>query len=289
MSAHELAQLRQQIDGIDDQLLALLSQRAELATRVADVKTQSQAPEGHFHRPAREAQVLRRLLATNPGPLENGAVSRVFREIMSACLALEKPLTVAYRLHYSPADMLLHMALIQHFGQGVHPVGFAKRELAEAGGSWLAAVEQGEYDYGMLPRYHFVEPRQGLTTLLQHPKLWVSGEVSLQRDWHAPAFQAWVVSRAPVPPSGRDRTQLYLATNNKPGALQKILHVIADAGVNLHEIESSPGLPPDHAPGFYLALDGHREDAELAAAIGRLKAVTVALRVLGSYPQEIKP
>ncbi len=293
MSARELAELREQIDRIDDQLLTFLKQRAELAQQVAEVKENSNASEGHFHRPAREAQVLRRLLANNDSPLGNAAVSRVFREIMSACLAIEKPLTVAYRLTRTPHDMMLHMALIQHFGQGVRPVAFVKQDFGDKSPyalnqQWMEAVEQGEYDYGVLPRYHLVEPRQGLAMLLKHPKLWLCGEVSLHREWNIPAYQAWVVSRAPVPPSGRDRTQIYLATNNEPGALQKILGVIANAGINLHEIESFQGLSSQFPPGFFIALDGHREQSELAGAIGELKKVSMELRLLGSYPQEIQ-
>ena len=89
-----LAELRDQIDALDSQILEKISQRAHCAMQVAQVK--SAAGDTVFYRPEREAQVLRRIMERNGGPLDNEEMARLFREIMSACLALEKPITVAY-------------------------------------------------------------------------------------------------------------------------------------------------------------------------------------------------
>ncbi|NBX63061.1 MAG: chorismate mutase, partial [Betaproteobacteria bacterium] len=87
-----LADLRQQIDALDRQLLTLLNQRAHLAEQVGDIKRAEGSP---FFRPDRVAQVLEKIQQTNPGPLKNTHVAAIWREIMSACLALEAPQRVA--------------------------------------------------------------------------------------------------------------------------------------------------------------------------------------------------
>ena len=103
----ELAQLRSGIDGIDTELMRLISERAKLAQRVGEIK------HGNIYRPEREAQVLRRVSERNPGPLADEAMQRIVREVMSACLALEQPLTVAY---LGPAGTYSEAAARKHFG-----------------------------------------------------------------------------------------------------------------------------------------------------------------------------
>ena len=89
-AATRLAELRGQIDAIDLEILERLNHRADLAQQIGRLKN------GVAYRAEREAQVLRRAADGNRGPMSNEGVVRVFREIMSACLALERPLTVAY-------------------------------------------------------------------------------------------------------------------------------------------------------------------------------------------------
>src|SRR5678815_4936378 len=83
----QLAELRKQIDGSDDEILALLNKRAGLVGRVADLKRELAVP---FYVPSRERQIADRLSATNRGPFPTEAIRSVFQEIFSACLALEK-------------------------------------------------------------------------------------------------------------------------------------------------------------------------------------------------------
>ncbi|MCU0988891.1 MAG: chorismate mutase, partial [Xanthomonadales bacterium] len=91
----ELAEVREEIDRLDEQLQALISERARLALRVRQSKDQSKSAVD-FYRPEREAQVLRGVIERNQGPLSNDEMLRLFREIMSACLAQQEPLKVAY-------------------------------------------------------------------------------------------------------------------------------------------------------------------------------------------------
>ena len=92
-----LESLRDQIDQVDQQIQQLINQRARFAQQVADVKQAEKPGEKVvFYRPEREAQVLRRVMDRNEGPLHDEAMARLFREIMSACLALEEPMQIAY-------------------------------------------------------------------------------------------------------------------------------------------------------------------------------------------------
>ena len=97
----ELGRIRKKIDEIDSDLLRLISERARCAQSVAEIKLlaaqrTADKSDAQFYRPEREAQVLRDVMQRNTGPLDDDTVAILFREIMSACLALEQPLQVAY-------------------------------------------------------------------------------------------------------------------------------------------------------------------------------------------------
>ena len=118
MSEQELKALRVRIDSLDEKVLELISERARCAQEVARVKMASLA-EGEvpvFYRPEREAQVLKRVMERNKGPLGNEEMARLFREIMSSCLALEQPLKVAY---LGPEGTFTQAAAMKHFGHAV--------------------------------------------------------------------------------------------------------------------------------------------------------------------------
>ena len=110
-----LDDIRQAIDAVDQQIHQLISQRARLAEQVAQAKKATEA-DPVFYRPEREAQVLRQVMLRNQvqsGPLSDETVARLFREIMSACLALEAPQQIAY---LGPAGTFTQAAAIKHFG-----------------------------------------------------------------------------------------------------------------------------------------------------------------------------
>lgn len=114
-SDDQLAEIRADIDSIDKQLLALINARAECARRVAEIKlAASQDGDALFYRPEREAQILRAIQERNPGPLPADQAARIFREIMSSCLALERPLTVGF---LGPVGTYSQAAALKHFGQ----------------------------------------------------------------------------------------------------------------------------------------------------------------------------
>lgn len=165
-SQDELLKLRDGIDAIDNQVLQLLSQRAKLAQRVGEIK------HGNIYRPEREAQVLRRIAETNPGPLPEGAVRTIFREIMSACLALEQPLKIAY---FGPAGTFTESAAKKHFGSA--PTFTPYLIIDDV----FRAVESGQADYGVVPIENSTEGSVGRTLdqMLTSP-LMICGEVNLR-------------------------------------------------------------------------------------------------------------
>ncbi len=136
----ELAALRARIDAIDEQLHALISQRARLA-RLAGQSKQRGARAAEMYRPEREAQVLRRALERNRGPLRNEEILRLFREIMSACLAQEEPLKVAF---LGPEGTFTQTAVLKHFGHSVHALALATVDEV------FQEVEAGNADFGVV-------------------------------------------------------------------------------------------------------------------------------------------
>jgi len=162
----ELTGLRERIDALDDEVLRLLSQRAQYAHRIGEIK------HGNIYRPEREAQVLRRIAETNPGPLPEGSVRTIFREIMSACLALEQPLKIAY---FGPAGTFTESAAKKHFGSAPSFTPFITID------DVFRAVESGNADYGVVPVENSTEGAVGRTLdLLLTSPLMICGEASLR-------------------------------------------------------------------------------------------------------------
>src|SRR5262245_30065711 len=107
---------RSRINDLDEQILNLLTQRAVAAVQIGELKRQQSLP---YFAPEREAQVLERLLASNRGPLPADAIRIIWREILSAMLALERPLSVGF---LGPAGSFAHQAAVQRFGSSTRLV-----------------------------------------------------------------------------------------------------------------------------------------------------------------------
>lgn len=165
---HDLGTLRTQIDALDRQLLALLNQRAALALEVGEIKKREGSP---VFRPEREAQVIDGLKAANPGPLKNESVAPIWREIMSACRALESPTRVAY---LGPAGTFSEEAALGFFGSSI---------LRVPGGNIdevFRATAAGAADFGIVPVENSTEGMvaRSLDLFLSTP-LMIVGETSL--------------------------------------------------------------------------------------------------------------
>ena len=172
MKNHELESARQQIDALDVEIMERISRRAALALETARAKQSG----GAFYDPAREAQVLRRIRETNPGPLPNDGMVRLFREIMSACLALEHPTRVAY---LGPEGTFTHQAALRHFG---HSAEVTPRDnVAEV----FREVESSQSEYGVVPVENSTDGVVAHTLdLFVESPLKISGEVELAVHHH---------------------------------------------------------------------------------------------------------
>ncbi len=136
-----LSELRDKIDAIDGEILQLINQRASYALEVA--KTKIAAGEtGTFYRPDREAMVIRRIKELNPGPFSDDTSARFFRELMSACLALEKPLEVAF---LGPEGTFTQQATFKHFGESIHSVPVSSID------EIFTEVEKQQCQFGVVP------------------------------------------------------------------------------------------------------------------------------------------
>ena len=173
----ELGVLRDQIDSLDRKIHELINQRAQCAQNVAHVKEKYAGGEKiQFYRPEREAQVLRKVMDRNEGPIADGDMARLFREIMSVCLALEEPLKVAY---LGPEGTFTQAAATKHFGHSALCEG--QVSIADV----FREVEAGSYNYGVVPVENSTE---GVVThtldSFAQSNLQISGEVALRIHHH---------------------------------------------------------------------------------------------------------
>jgi len=145
----KLDDLRNKIDAIDAKIEALISERARCAQAVAQVKIAEAKQDKNktveppvFYRPEREAQVLRKVMERNEGPLDNEEMARLFREIMSACLAIEQPTRVAY---LGPEGTFTQAATIKHFGHSAVTIPLSAIDEV------FREVAAGAVNYGVVP------------------------------------------------------------------------------------------------------------------------------------------
>jgi chorismate mutase/prephenate dehydratase len=179
MSDDALEKLRDRIDAIDEQLLDLFNQRAGCAVDVAAVKRERSEASGEgvdFFRPDREAQVIKRLKSLNKGPLSDDEVGRLIREVMSACLALEQPLKIAY---LGPEGTFTQSAALKHFGHSVSTIPMSSIP------DVFSSVESGHADYGLVPVENSTEGVISHTLdMFIDSSLKVCGEVEIRVHHH---------------------------------------------------------------------------------------------------------
>lgn len=134
-----LEKRREEIDGIDAEILELLNKRANIAIEIATIKRKANLK---FYSPERERAILERITALNKGPFPNDALKVIFREIISASLSLEEPIKVAY---LGPEGTFTNLAALRHFGSSAMyvPVDSIK--------AVFDAVESGRVNYGVVP------------------------------------------------------------------------------------------------------------------------------------------
>ena len=163
-----LLALRTQIDSVDRELLALLNRRAGLALQVGELKKHT---GGVVFRPEREAQVIDGLKAANAGPLQSDSVAPIWREIMSACRALERRIRVAY---LGPAGTFSEEAALGYFGSSIERVPCTSFDEV------FHSTSGGAADFGVVPVENSTEGVVARSLdLLLHTPLFIVGETSL--------------------------------------------------------------------------------------------------------------
>ena len=352
-SAAGIASLRQEIDALDSNLLELLNRRAAVVRKVGELKGGKRV-----YRPEREAEILRRV-AANGGEMPAEGAAAVFREIISACRALEQEIRVAY---LGPQGTFSEQAVRQHFGHAVLAEPAATIDEA------FRSAESGASQFAVAPAENSTDGVVGRTLdLLLTTPLRICGEIDLRVHQnllsrmkgmkeikriysHAQSLaqcNGWLgqnlpaAERIPVgsnaeaarraskekgaaaiagvaaaalyklkvlakgieddpnnttrflvlgqvdsAPSGKDRTSLVMSAENKPGAVHALLSPIAANGVSMSRIESRPARARSARWEyvFFIDLEGHQDDARVAAAIGELRQRAPFFKILGSYP-----
>lgn len=358
----DLSQIRARIDAVDEKIHELINERAKLAQLVGISKSKDGLSTVDFYRPEREAQVLRMAKARNKGPLRDEEILRLFREIMSACLAQQEPLKVAY---LGPEGTFTQAAVMAHFGHSVR--GLPLVSIDEV----FHEVESGTADFGVVPIENSTEGtvNNTLDRFLNSP-LKICGEVELRihhylmgsvpsldriqrvcshpqalaqcRGWldaHLPEVERvpvssnaegarrardekgtaaiagetaaevyklkilaaeiedradnttrfFVLGRKLFKPSGSDRTTLLISVGHtdEAGALFRLLEPLSKHKVNMTRIESRPSHKRKWDYVFFIDIDGHAEDKQVAEALEALKERASLFRVLGSYPRAV--
>jgi chorismate mutase/prephenate dehydratase len=355
---HELAALRVQIDALDRDLLALLNRRADVALAIGALKRAEGSPA---FRPEREAAVIDGLKQANPGPLPGDSVAPIWREIMSACRALETPTRVAY---LGPAGTFSELAALGYFGSSIVKVSCANADEV------FHATSAGAADFGVVPvenssegvvtrsldlflttpltivgetslyvRHNLlrkVDSQDGIVAVCAHPQAlaqchaWLSHHLpnaerrpvasnaegarlaglddrlaalaseraasefglhvvamGVQDDAHNRTRFAIVAHPAvhPLPKaSGHDCTSLVVSVPNRPGAVHDMLVPLKQHGVSMTRFESRPARSGQWEYYFYVDLQGHPDQPEVAAALKELREVCAFFKLLGTYP-----
>ena len=171
-----LGSIRERIDDIDERIHELLNERARFAQQVGQSKRGEGLSTADFYKPEREAQVLRKAIERNDGPLRNEEIVRLFREIMSACLAQQEPLKIAF---LGPEGTFSQQAVLKHFGHSVRALPLpAISEVFEE-------VQAGHADFGVVPIENSTEGtvNHTLDMFLNSP-LKICGEIELRIRQH---------------------------------------------------------------------------------------------------------
>ena len=174
-AAAALGGIRQRIDAVDEQIQALINERARYAQQVGISKGELAAAVDYY-RPEREAEVLRRVVERNDGPLSDAEMLRLFREIMSACLAQQEPLKIGF---LGPEGTFTQTAVFKHFGHSARALPF--HTIDEV----FQEVESGAADFGVVPIENSTEGsvNNTLDMFLTSP-LKIGGEIELRIEQH---------------------------------------------------------------------------------------------------------
>ncbi len=247
-----LKPLRDQIDDIDMQILDLLNRRAKVAQDVGKVKNRTNAP---IYRPDREAQVLRRIAAQNPGPLNSSDLQTIYREIMSACRSLERRNVIAF---LGPAGTFSEQAVYASFGSAVETLSCSTIDEV------FAAVEANDAEFGVVPIENSTEGAINRTyDLFVQSPLTISSEVSI-----------------PI------RHNLMTSSGNMHGIKQISAHAQALAQCQGWLNTHFPDIPKRAVSSNAEAARIAKDDPTVAAIAGEIASKCYELRIVNAWIQD---
>lgn len=282
----ELARLRAEIDRIDDDVVALLLERIAVVGRIGDVKTAAQMQQtGIALRPAREAEIIRRLAHAAAPSLPVAALTRMWRELLAVTTRLQTPINVAFLS--DPTLPEVRELARDHFGALTPLVGV---ETAQHGFRVIAA---GDADLLVLPtprddRYWW---RGVALTLIDSPLRIVSRLpfCSSAEDGPGESAGALVLGVLPVESSSADVTMVALEVDLDLSRA-RLTDLLAAGGVDVVSLAALLDLMPES--GFYM-LEAEGTEATVLAALqrglGPVRDRVLRLEALGSYPRPLTP
>lgn len=358
----QLKPLRESIDALDSELLALLNKRAGFAAEVGRIKHAAGAP---VFRPDREQQVIDRLgekSAAAQGLLKPNHVAFIWREVMSVCRSIEQLERVAF---LGPLGTFSEQAAGVFFGQSID-----KQPLLSID-EIFRSVAAGAADYGVVPienssegaiartldlllttplqlcgevalkvRHNVLRAQAGLDgieAVLAHPQAlaqchgWLTqhlpnaerravssnaegarlastdgclaalagSQAAAQYGLHTAAANVQddahnrtrfgIIGQLQTQSTGSDRTSLILSVPNQAGAVYDMLKPLAEHGVSMSRFESRPARSGDWAYYFYVDVEGHKSDPNVARALQVLQATCAFFKCVGSYPRALNP
>lgn len=273
----EISDLRSRIDNLDEELLRLLNERASVAQEIGALKNREGLP---IYSPEREDRVLRGLIERSPGPLRPESIRAIYREIMSASLALEKDISIAC---LGPSGSLTHQAARDKFGSSV------RYAVLPDVAAVFAEVASRSADCGVVP---IDLPEQGVVSAtldaLAESDLSVCAQVVVPGDDDDPARNAarlLVIGNTANAPSGKDSSMLMLRIEHKPGSLVEALEPFKNLEINLNHFASRPASKGSKDIFFFVEAEGHSRDLQMSDLFRHLSMRCRAVKMLGSYPR----
>jgi chorismate mutase/prephenate dehydratase len=350
-----LRDIREQIDAIDDEILALLKKRLGYAKEIGRRKSKEKKAKWD---PLRERQIYERLLAANMDEFPEQSLLSIFHEIITTCRLSQKSASVAY---LGPEATFTHLAGVNYFGHA------AEYHAQESIDDIFNEVARGRTRYGIVPVENSIEGAvfSTLDSFMKH-QVKICGEVNLAishnlvnqsgdihdiktvvshaqplaqcREWlkknlpgiptlpvFSTAAAAQMAAKKPSygaiasslaiktyqlqvvvrgiedfsgnttrflvlgshspSKSGFDKTSLLIGLKDRPGALNEILTILSEQGINLAKIESRPNKGKRWQYLFFIDLQGHIEDNAVKIGCQKLKKASAFFEWLGSYPQ----
>ena len=272
----DLGELRQRIDALDTELLRLLNERATLAKEIGVIKNRASLP---IYSPDREMKLLRSLIERSNGPLRPESIRAIYREIMSASLALENDIVIAC---LGPAGSSTHQTALSKFGSSVRYT--PTNSIAEV----IEQIRANKADCGVVP---LEDPVHGFinATLdeLTTTDLSICAEILPEADSQNPTtgMRHIILGRQINAPTGHDQTLIMLRIEDKPGALVSALEPFRQMQVNLAHFASRPSQSDKAETFFFVQTDGHVRDLETNGLLDALMQSCRSVKILGSYPK----